>query len=254
MRPQAECPSILNTPLDTAASRLLELRSRWVRCRSPRSRRPSFLRPSTGAMDFQLWRDARMEHWRGDAPVAHLSNNAHTPNCQDEGRDTRGTQTLRGITVLNRTQFLFLIGGQLFYSVVSAIHQHEPATGIHRPLPLNPPPASRPIPAPRSSRSTGLSSLSYTAASPHLSAYILWCVCGLPRWLSGKESAWQCRRCRFDPWVRKIPWRRKCQPTPEFLPGESHRQRSLVGYSPWGHRELDNSEQQRKMGVGLPHI
>jgi len=38
-------------------------------------------------------------------------------------------------------------------------------------------------------------------------------------------------RCRFDPWVRKIPWRRAWQPTPVFLPGKSHEQRSLVGYS-----------------------
>ena len=51
-----------------------------------------------------------------------------------------------------------------------------------------------------------------------------------PRWLSGKESA---RKCRFDPWVGKIPWRRKCQPTPVFLLGESYGQRSLTGYSPW---------------------
>ena len=36
----------------------------------------------------------------------------------------------------------------------------------------------------------------------------------LPLWLSSKESACQCRRCRFNPWVRKIPWRRKWQPTP----------------------------------------
>ena len=43
----------------------------------------------------------------------------------------------------------------------------------------------------------------------------------------------------FDPWVGKIPWRRKWQLTPVFLPGESHRQRSLVGYSPWGLKELD---------------
>ena len=50
----------------------------------------------------------------------------------------------------------------------------------------------------------------------------------------GKESACQCRRHRFDPWVRKIPWRRKWRPTPVFLPGKSHGQRSLVGYSPWG--------------------
>ena len=43
----------------------------------------------------------------------------------------------------------------------------------------------------------------------------------------------------FDPWVGKIPWRRKWQPTPEFLPGKSHGQRSLVDYSPWGCKESD---------------
>ena len=41
-------------------------------------------------------------------------------------------------------------------------------------------------------------------------------------------------RHRFDPWVGKIPWRRAWQATPVFLPGESHGQRNLVGYSPWG--------------------
>ena len=46
----------------------------------------------------------------------------------------------------------------------------------------------------------------------------------------------------FDPWVRKIPWRRKWQPTPVFLPGKSHGQRSLVGYTLWGHKELDTTE------------
>ena len=54
-----------------------------------------------------------------------------------------------------------------------------------------------------------------------------------PGGASGKEPACQCKRgkrLRFDPWVRKIPWRRKWQPTPVFLPGESHGQRSLVGY------------------------
>ena len=55
---------------------------------------------------------------------------------------------------------------------------------------------------------------------------------GLPRWLSGKESTCQCRTHRFDPWVGKIPWRRKWLLTPIFLPGKSHGQRSLVGYSP----------------------
>ena len=43
-------------------------------------------------------------------------------------------------------------------------------------------------------------------------------------------------------WVRKIPWRRKWQATPIFLPGTFHEQRTLVGYSPWGHRELDMTE------------
>ena len=47
---------------------------------------------------------------------------------------------------------------------------------------------------------------------------------------------------RFDPWVRKVPWRRKWQPTPVFLPGKFHGQQSLVGYSPWGHKETDTAE------------
>ena len=62
---------------------------------------------------------------------------------------------------------------------------------------------------------------------------------GFPGGTSGKEPACQCRRhkrCGFDPWVRKIPWRRAWQPTPVFLPGESHGQRSLTGYSTQGHR------------------
>ena len=49
-------------------------------------------------------------------------------------------------------------------------------------------------------------------------------------------------RYGFDPWVRKIPWRRAWQPTPVFLPGEAHRQRSLAGYCPWGCKELDTTE------------
>ena len=49
----------------------------------------------------------------------------------------------------------------------------------------------------------------------------------------------QCERPGFDPWVGKIPWRRKWQPTPVLLPGKSHAWRSLVGYSPWGCKELD---------------
>ena len=59
---------------------------------------------------------------------------------------------------------------------------------------------------------------------------------------SGKEPACQCKRHkrhRFEPWVWKGPWRRAWQPTPALLPRESHGERSLVGYSPWGHKELD---------------
>ena len=61
----------------------------------------------------------------------------------------------------------------------------------------------------------------------------------------GKEPTCQSQETRdfgFDPWVRKIPWRRSRQPTPVFLPGESYKQRSLAGYSPWGHKVLDMTE------------
>ena len=66
----------------------------------------------------------------------------------------------------------------------------------------------------------------------------------------GKEIRLQCfrhRRRMFDPWVWKIPWRRAWQPTLVFLPGESYGQRSLTGYSPWGHRESDTTEAAEHM-------
>ena len=69
---------------------------------------------------------------------------------------------------------------------------------------------------------------------------------GLPRWYSGKElpaSTGDARRRRFNPWVGQILWRRKWQPTPVFLPGKFHGQRSLMGCSPWGCKELDTIEQ-----------
>ena len=56
-------------------------------------------------------------------------------------------------------------------------------------------------------------------------------------------SCLQCGRPRFDPWVGKIPWRRKRQPTPVFMPGKSHGPSSLVSYSPWGRKESDTTEQ-----------
>ena len=70
-------------------------------------------------------------------------------------------------------------------------------------------------------------------------------ICPSPGGASGKEPAYQRRRikrCKFDPWVGKIPWSRKLEPTLIVLPGEFHGQRSLVGYSPWGDKESDMSE------------
>ena len=63
---------------------------------------------------------------------------------------------------------------------------------------------------------------------------------GLLWWLSGKESACQCNRHGFSPWVGKIPWRRKWQPNLVFLSGKFVEQRTLAGYSPPGHEESDN--------------
>ena len=67
-----------------------------------------------------------------------------------------------------------------------------------------------------------------------------------PGGASGKEPTCQCRRCKrcgFNPWVGKIPWRKKWQPTLVFLPGKSHRQRSLEGYSPKSCKESDKLRQ-----------
>ena len=64
---------------------------------------------------------------------------------------------------------------------------------------------------------------------------------GLPGSSDSKESACKCRRPGFYPWVGKIPWRRRWQPTLVFWPGESHGQRSLAGYSPWGPKESDGT-------------
>ena len=68
------------------------------------------------------------------------------------------------------------------------------------------------------------------ATSPKLSATTS--QIGASRWFSGKEFTCQFRRHRFDSWVGKIPWNRKWQPTPVFLPGKFLGQRSLVGYHP----------------------
>ena len=85
------------------------------------------------------------------------------------------------------------------------------------------------------------------------------CEFGLPRWGSGKEPTCQYRRrrrCGFDPWVGKIPWRRKWQSPPVLLPGEFHGQRNLAGYSSWGRKRSDTAVQlstETAHSVGLRH-
>ena len=74
---------------------------------------------------------------------------------------------------------------------------------------------------------------------------------GLSKWLNGKESACQGRRCGFDPWVGKIPWGRKWQPTPVFLPEKSHGQKSLEGYSLRG-RKSDYTTHHPALGPSCP--
>ena len=65
---------------------------------------------------------------------------------------------------------------------------------------------------------------------------------GFPGGSDGKESARNAGDPRFNPWIGKIPWRREWLPTPVFLLGEFHGERSLVGYSPCGHKESDMTE------------
>ena len=68
---------------------------------------------------------------------------------------------------------------------------------------------------------------------------------GFPGGARGEEPACRCRRhkrCGFDPWAKNVPCRRMGQPIPMFLPGESHKQRSLAVYRPWGHKESDTAE------------
>ena len=83
----------------------------------------------------------------------------------------------------------------------------------------------------------------------------------LPQWLSGKEICLQCRRRNrshgFDPWVGKIPWRKKGQQTAVFFSGKFHGQRSLVGYGPWGckrvrHNLATKQQQQQNYVFLLP--
>ena len=67
--------------------------------------------------------------------------------------------------------------------------------------------------------------IAFSGIYTHAHTYIYICgihMYGLSRWFSDEEPACQCRSCKFNPWVWNIPWRRKWQPTPVLLPGESH--------------------------------
>ena len=79
---------------------------------------------------------------------------------------------------------------------------------------------------------------------------------GLPLWLRWSRNSLQCSRLRCNPWVGKIPWRRKRQFTPVFLPREFQGQRGLEGYSPWGCKESDETERLHlilgSMNSGIP--
>ena len=66
--------------------------------------------------------------------------------------------------------------------------------------------------------------------------------------------ACQCRRCGFDPWVRKIPWRKKWQLDPVFLPGKSHGQMSLAGNSPMGRTESDTTQRQSRQARSIGNL
>ena len=68
------------------------------------------------------------------------------------------------------------------------------------------------------------------------------CVCGPTLVAQMVKNYLQCKRTRLDPWIGKIPQRREWLSTLVFLPGEFHGQRSLAGYSPWGHKESDMTE------------
>ena len=79
-----------------------------------------------------------------------------------------------------------------------------------------------------------------------LSYRLLW-------WLRWQSVCLQCGRPGFNPWVRKIRWRRKWQSTPVLLPGKSREQRSLVCYSPWGRKESDKTEQLHRTSLLMIH-
>ena len=157
-------------------------------------------------------------------PLAPLQNsgevNTHFRNCQDSRPAIKSTSSTKYHFEYQRR--FHCLGQEAVCPPIllppSLLKTSEPYVGAGAEAH-----ADTPLPPPSCPGRLGVSQCHFSATR-------------LPKWCSGKESACQCRRLKFNPWVRKIPWRRKWQPTPVFLPGESHEQRSLAGYSSWGHK------------------
>ena len=119
--------------------------------------------------------------------------------------------------------------------LVSAVRQCERAISVHIPPSSGaslPPPHPSPLGHHRTPRWV-----------PHVIeqlpvSHLFYTWLGFPWWLNGKELTYQCRNRGLDPWIGKIPWRREWQPTLVFLPGKFHGQKSLLGYSPRGHKRV----------------
>ena len=94
--------------------------------------------------------------------------------------------------------------------------------------------------------------LSFLPQAPSANYMGLIRIVGLTWWLSGEEFTWEWRKHGLYPWVGNIPWRRKWQPTPVFLPGKSHRQRSLLGYSPWGRKRDGHNLATKQQQIMFP--
>ena len=126
-------------------------------------------------------------------------------------------------------------------SSARGIYQANILSGMPFPTPEDfPDPGIKPLSLVSLALAGGFFITSTTWEAPYTLLTFLRCIkqIAFPWWLSGKEPICQSRRCQFDPCVRKTSQRRKWHPTLVFLPGKSHGQRSLAGYSSWGHKRV----------------
>ena len=155
-----------------------------------------------------LSRDNRLFH------VINLGKDA-TARCEDTWQ----------ITACKRPHKL-IHSGKWLQCVESCVSEtHETQVSISSPLPQH------------NEASWNLCSIEHLRSLLNFFLHVLIPNYKLPWWLRGTESACQCRRHGFHPWVRKTPWSRKWQPIPVFLSGKFQGQRSLVGYCPQGRKE-----------------